>query len=231
MSNLVHVWPEVVPLEQTNASAPAEEPPADLDAMLDELDSVLARFDGLTTRQKEFPNVIANLDGKLKELEAQDLDTLQALEARSAQVGKLSNMKLLCDSHAKKTRVAIGSEQEAAIKLGERIATLLEQRWWNNYTRRAEEVRTEFDRLFYRSALDQNLQDAYKPITLLQWLRPPSFNVSRFSPPDTKIAKCRQLRQSANQLAEFEKMSFAQIADRVEEIDRKSRERLIVPNT
>jgi hypothetical protein len=39
------------------------------------------------------------------------------------------------------------------------------------------------------------------------------------------------LRESAAKLREFEKMSFEEIAARVDEIDRKSRERLIVPST
>jgi hypothetical protein len=89
----------------------------------------------------------------------------------------------------------------------------------------------KFDQLFYRSGLEQNLQDSYRPIVLLQWSRVPEFRTSRFAMPDTKLNKCRMLRQSANQLAEFERMSFEEIAARVEEIDRKSRERLIVPAT
>jgi len=226
MNTLVPVRPEIVSPEQQSATtAPAEEP-ADLDTELNRLDAALATLDELSARQREFPRHIAEIDIKLKKLEGEDLSTLEALESRQAQQGKLANMKLLADSQAKKTQAAIGSQQEAAIKLGERIAALLEQRWWSNYTTRAEEIRLEFDRLFYRSGLEQSLQDAYVPITLLQWMRPPSFNVSRFLPPDTKIAKCRQLREAAAKLREFESMSFAQIAERVDEIDRKARERL-----
>jgi hypothetical protein len=74
--------------------------------------------------------------------------------------------------------------------------------------------------------LNQDLQDSYVPIVALKWMQVPSFNVSRFSPPDTKIAKCRQLRESAVKLREFESMTFQEIAARVDEMDRKSRERL-----
>jgi hypothetical protein len=40
-----------------------------------------------------------------------------------------------------------------------------------------------------------------------------------------KITSCRGLRKSANQLAEFDSMSFAQITARIEQIDRENRER------
>jgi hypothetical protein len=79
-----------VPLQNqsgvTVSEAPVAEEPIDLDTALDQLDAELQKLDLLSARQREFPSAIANIDGKLKELEAQDLDTLQALEARSAQV-------------------------------------------------------------------------------------------------------------------------------------------------
>jgi hypothetical protein len=69
---------------KSKPAATEPEEPADLDTALDQLDAELQKLDELTARQREFPSTIANIDGKLKELEAQDLDTLQALEARSA---------------------------------------------------------------------------------------------------------------------------------------------------
>jgi hypothetical protein len=102
----------------------------------------------------------------------------------------------------------------------------LERIWWNNYVKRADEIEREFSRLFHGFGLNQDLQDSYVPIVALKWMQVPSFNVSRFSPPDTKIAKCRQLRESAVKLREFESMTFQEIAARVDEMDRKSRERL-----
>jgi hypothetical protein len=73
--------------------------------------------------------------------------------------------------------------------------------------------------------LEQGLQDSYVPIVLLKWIQVPNFNVSRFAPPETRIAKSRRLRESADKLREFEKMSFQEIAARVERLDRESRER------
>ena len=69
------------------------------------------------------------------------------------------------------------------------------------------------------------MRDAYLPILLLQWLKPPNFYFARFAPPDVKITACRGLREAANKLAEFEKMSFEEIAARVEQLDREARER------
>src|SRR6516165_10530551 len=73
----------------TTVAPESAEPAIDLDAELNRLDAELAKFDDLVTSQGEFPNTIANTDGKLKELEAQDLDTLQALEPRSAPDGQV----------------------------------------------------------------------------------------------------------------------------------------------
>jgi hypothetical protein len=76
--------------------------------------------------------------------------------------------------------------------------------------------------------VEQNLQDAYKPMTLLQWrLRPLNFYDSRFAPPETKITKCRALRSAANRLVEFEKMTFAEISDELDALDRESREQAL----
>src|SRR5262249_10666886 len=108
---------------------------------------------------------------------------------------------------------------------------LLERIWWNNYVKHADEIEREFSRLFHGFGLNHDLQDSYVPLVALKWMQVPNFNVSRFSPPDTKIVKSGGLRSAANQLAEFEKLSFQEIAARVEEMDRKSRERLIVPST
>jgi hypothetical protein len=225
MNSIVHVRPEAVPFEQTTATAPAEEP-ADLDTELDRLDSALATLDELTARQREFPRHIAEIDARCEALVSSSLDSLEAIQSRSAEMSKLGAMRELGQVRQKKLSAAIGAEQEAAIRLGMRIAGLLEAKWWKLYTKRAHEIRAKFDELFYRSGLDPNLGDAYKPIVALKWMQVPSFNASRFSPPDTKIAKCRQLREAAAKLREFESMSFEEIVARVDEMDRKSRERL-----
>jgi hypothetical protein len=189
--------------------------------LLEELDSVLARFDELTDKVAIFPAELATIEAKHKTLTDQELDSIEAIEARSAQMSKIAAMRELATSRPKKLKAAVAAQQELAIKIGTRIADNLEQRWWANYTKRADEIGAKFDELFYRSALDQNLQDAYRPITLLQWLRPPDFRTSRFSPADGKIVKCRGLRKAANKLAEFERMSFGQIAERLEALTRR----------
>jgi hypothetical protein len=213
---------------QTNAGALAEAPaqqPANLDTLLDELDSVLARLDELAIKAGNLPVEAAAIQAKHEALTSQELDSVEGIEARSAQMSKLSAMRELVAIRKKKVEIAIGKEQESAIELGTQIAGLLESKWWKLYTARANEIETEFNRLFYRFGLEQNLQDAYKPITLLAWIRPPNFRDGRFTPPEIRITRCRALRQAANKLDEFEKMSFQEIAARIEQIDSEARER------
>jgi hypothetical protein len=216
-------------VEQANApvaKAPAEDAPIDLDSALATLDDELRKLDELTEKLANFPAELVSIESKREALVSQELDSVEAIQSRSAEASKLGAMIELGQARQKKLTNAVAAQQEITIKVGERIATLLEQRWWNSYVKQCNQVQLEFDRLFYRSALGQDLQNSYKPLTLLEWLRVPDFRTSRFSPADVKIGKSRRLREAANKLAEFEKMSFAQIADRVDEIDRKSRERL-----
>ena len=51
------------------------------------------------------------IDSKLRELESQDLSTLEAFEARQAQQGKYANMKHLAQSQAKKLEAAIRAQE------------------------------------------------------------------------------------------------------------------------
>ena len=186
-------------VEQANApvaKAPAEEAPIDLDGALGQLDVELRKLDELLSTDQRFPAELAAIEARRKNLVDQELDTIEAIQSRSAEMSKLGAMIELGQARQKKLKIEIGFRQEAAIKTGERIAALLEQRWWANYTRSVDEVRVKLDRLFYRFGLDQNLQDSYVPIVLLQWLRVPDFRTSRFSPADVKIGKCRQLRET-----------------------------------
>jgi hypothetical protein len=196
-----------------------EEPAIDLDTALDQLDAELQKLDELSARQREFPSTIANIDGKLKELEGQDLDTLQALEARSAQVGKYANMRLLAASQAEKTKAKVAAQQEITLRIGLRAAGLLEQRWWANHTLLADEARDEFHRLFHHAFELQNLLMSYKPLVLLGWLKAPDFRTGAL---DTKLVRCRQLRKSADRLREFERMTFQEISTELEALDRES---------
>jgi len=76
MNSIIHVRPEVASLrEQQSAPPPALEPPADLDAMLDELDSILARFDGLTGKERNFPAELAAIEAKRDALTNQELES------------------------------------------------------------------------------------------------------------------------------------------------------------
>jgi hypothetical protein len=75
------------------------------------------------------------------------LDTLQALEARSAQAGKLTNMIQLAAFQFDKTRAKVAEQQKVVIELGTQIAARLEQQWWDTHIKRADEIKTEFDRL------------------------------------------------------------------------------------
>jgi hypothetical protein len=73
--------------------------------------------------------------------------------------------------------------------------------------------------------LEQNLRDAYKPIALLQRIRPPNFYFARFTSDDAKLTSCRGLRQAANRLIAFEKLTLAEISAELEAQDRETRER------
>ena len=195
------------------------------DALLDELDSILARFDKLTAKLGNFPAEAKEAEARYEALAAQELDSIKAIESRSAEMSKAIAMREVLTVQRKKVQADMMVEQEAAIKIGTQIAHLLESRWWSNYNRRAAEIERKFNQLLYQFGLEQNLRDAYLPIVLLQWIKPPNFYFARFTPPDVKITSCRGLRKSANQLAEFDSMSFAQITARIEQIDRENRER------
>src|SRR6516162_8480 len=96
MNSIIHVRPEVASLrEQQSAPPPALEPPADLDAMLDELDSALARFDELTDKDRNFPSELKTIENRYAALSNQEVDSVAAIESRSAEAAKLAAMKEL----------------------------------------------------------------------------------------------------------------------------------------
>jgi hypothetical protein len=206
----------------TVTEPPPEETPADLDGALDALDAELRKLDGLITKQAEFPATIAGIDTKLKELENQDLSTLEALESRQAQQGKWSNMRVLADDQVKKNKAAIGAQQATVIKIGEQAASLFQKFWWELHHEAHVQAESEFRRLFYRSYESQDLLSQYKPLVLLQFLKFPDLYTSSV---DLKITRLRQLRVSAEKLKTFSEMSFQEVSARLDEIDRESRER------
>jgi hypothetical protein len=109
MNNVVYVHPsyryrteaeiadeaeaEAAAAKQTSVTVAEAPPPVDLDALLTELGAQLEKLDFLVTKEREFPGNVTRIDDRLRELEGQDLSTLEALEARSAQASKLANMK------------------------------------------------------------------------------------------------------------------------------------------
>jgi hypothetical protein len=63
----------------------------------------------------------------------------------------------------------------------------------------------------------------YKPLALLDWLKPP--DVLRTGAIDTKLVRARQLRTVANRLREFRAMSFEEISAELEAQDSEARSR------
>jgi hypothetical protein len=212
-------------VEQTSApvaKVPAQAPAIDLDSALNLLDAELEKLDELVAKDREFPGTIASIEGKLRELDAQDLETLPALEARQSQVGKLSNMRLLANNQAAKTKSAISARTKLVIDIGAKAAGLAEQLWWTLRTTAVAQAEREFSRLFYHSFEHANVLNRFKPLVLLDWLRIPDFCVGAT---DTKIIRARQLRTSVNRLREFAGMSFQEVSDELEAQDREARER------
>jgi hypothetical protein len=207
---------------KATVTEPPPEQPADLDTALDQLDAELQKLDDLAGKEREFPSTIANIDGKLKELEAQDLDTLQSLEARSAQMGKYANMRVLAASQAKKVKAAIAAQQEVVLKIGSQAASLAQRLWWDFHKEAFGQAEAELNRLFHHAYESPNLLEKYKPLVLLTWLKVPDFYIGTL---DTKIVRCRQLRERANKLREFGAMTFAQVSEKLNQLDRESRER------
>jgi hypothetical protein len=204
------------------AEARAEEPPADLDTELNRLDAALGKLDELTTKNAHFPAELAAIETKHKILTDQELDSIEAMQARSAEMSKLSAMRELGQVRQKKLATAITAQTKAVIEIGGRAASLLEQRWWTNYTRLADEARGEFHRLFFHPFELPDLLASYKPLVLLNWLKIPDFRTGAL---DIKLTKCRALRVSSDRLREFEKMTFEELSEELEAQERESRER------
>jgi hypothetical protein len=224
----IHIPWTIVPADALKpVEAPLPEPPPppapiDLGVLLTELDAELEKLDSLVSKEREFPGNITRIDGRLRELEGQDLSTLEALEARSAQAAKLVNMKHLAEVQAKKNSAAIQTQTKVVIEIGAAAARRLEVIWYELYAERATQIKAEFDRLFYHAFESQDLLASYKPLTLLKFLKFPDLVTSSL---DLKITRFRQLRKAVDQLKAFETMTLEQVGERLEEIDRETRER------
>jgi hypothetical protein len=200
------------------AKVPAQDPAIDLESALNQLDAELEKLDVLAAKDREFPGTMANIEAKVTELEAQDLDSLPALEARQSQMGKLSNMRALANNQAKKTKAAITAQETLILEIGGQAANLAEQFWWTLHTEAVTQAEREFSRLFHHIFEHPNVLASYKPVVLLGRLKIPDF---RTGAADTRIIRARQLRTSVNRLREFGEMSFQQVSDELEAQDSR----------
>ena len=110
-----------------------------------------------------------------------------------------------------------------------RTASELEKLWWDLHQEAFAQAETKFNEWFFRAFEWPDVLSKYRPLALLDWLKPP--DLLRTTSVGIKLARARQLRPAFDKLNEFASMSFAQVSERLEEIDRKSRQRLIAPST
>jgi hypothetical protein len=88
---------ETLPAEQPGVTmatleTPASEAPIDLDTALARLADELKKLDELIGKDRNFPAELAAIEAKHKTLTDQELDSVEAIEARSAQMSKISAM-------------------------------------------------------------------------------------------------------------------------------------------
>jgi hypothetical protein len=123
---------EAVAAKQTTTTlAPAPEEPADLDTELNRLDAALATLDELSVKDGNFPAELAAIEAKHKALIDHELDSVEAIQSRSAEMSKLGAMRELGQMRQKKLKAAIAAQQKAVIEIGGRAANLLEKLWWD----------------------------------------------------------------------------------------------------
>jgi len=200
----------------------AEEPP-DLDEALNKLDLALGTLDDLMTRAQTLPSEIATIESRHEALTNQELDSIEAIQSRSAEMSKISAMRELAKMRQQKLRTAIAAQKENVIKVGLRVERLLDAQWYANYTRVAEQAKIEFTRLFHKSWGLDGLLVAYRPIVLLESLKFASTTTFNEA---LKLVKYRILRSAVDKLRAFEQMSFEDISARLDEMDAASREQL-----
>ena len=82
----------------TVTEPPPEETPADLDGALAALDDELAKLDELIRTNQGFPAELEVIAARRKNLVDQELDSVAAIESRSAEMAK--NSAMLGNSHA-----------------------------------------------------------------------------------------------------------------------------------
>jgi hypothetical protein len=207
----------------TVTKPPPEETPADLDSALAALDLELRKLDELTDKDRNFPAELATIEAKHKTLTDQELDSVEAIQSRSAEMSKISAMRELSVIRQKKLAAAISTQREAVVKIGGQAANLLEKLWWDLHTEAHSQAEIEFNRLFFHAFEAPEVLNKYRPLQWLQWHKPP--DVLRTRDLDTQIARARQLRASTDRLRQFERMTFEEISNELEALDRESRQR------
>jgi hypothetical protein len=216
--------PTAATVEQTSATVtePPAEPAPDLDTELNRLDAELATLDELADKANRLPAECAILEKKREALIGQELDSVESIEARSAQMGKISAMRELAELREKKLKAAIAAQQEAVIKIAAQAGGLAEQLWWGLHTKAVAEAEREFSRLFFRAFEHPDVLASYRPVVLLGRLKIPDFRTGAI---DTKLVRARQLRGSVDRLREFSGMTFQEVHAELEAQDSEARER------
>ena len=189
---------------------------------MNRLDSALATLDELTVKDRNFPSELAAIEAKHEALTNQELDSVEAIQSRSAEMSKIVAMRELAVTRQMKLKNAITAQEKLVIETGTRAARLVEELWWNLHKEAFAQAETEFNRMFFRAHEWPDVLNKYRPLVLLEWLKPP--DVLRTTAFDIKITRFRALRASADRLREFERMTFQEISDELEALDRESRE-------
>jgi hypothetical protein len=239
MSSFIHVpatytfipTPEpgatAVTVEQQSATvteSPAEETPADLDTVLKPLDTELEKRDELIGKAERLPAELAEIEKKHEALTSQELDTIEAIESRSAQMGKIAASREIATARQKRIKTDIAAQTEVVLKIGAQANGLAEQLWSSLHTKAYAEAKRELERLFFRAYEHPDVLSKFRPVARLESMKIPDLYTSSI---DLKITRFRQLPERVARLRAFEKMTFEEISAELELQDRKSRERMI----
>jgi hypothetical protein len=207
---------------RTVAAEAQEEPAIDLDTALNRLDAALATLDELIGTDQRLPAELDSIEKRREALTDQQLDSVEGIMSRSSEMAKLCAMAELGQIRQKKLKSAITAQEAVVLKIGGQAASLAEQLWWDLRTKAHAEAETEFSRLFFHAYEHPDILNKFRPVVLLDWLRPPDFRTGATS---TKIVRARGLRTSLDRLKEFSGMSFEEISAELEAQDREARER------
>jgi hypothetical protein len=153
----------------------------------------------------------------------QELDSIEAIQSRSAEMSKVAAMRELAGLRQKRLATAITTQEAVVIKIGGQASNLAEQLWWTLHTEAVTQAEREFSRLFYHAYESPEVLSKFKSVTLLSRLRPP--DSLRTGAIDVKLTRCRQLRTAANRLKEFSTMTFEEVSAELEAQDSEARAR------